>query len=157
MSGYNAERVLSWQEVHRDARVLARTVLEKGPWKGIVVITRGGMLPAAIIARELDLRLIETLCLGSYQNQEQGEIEVLKEAHIENGGKGWLVVDDLADTGRTLAWVQKRLPHAHVAALYVKPAGRERVDSFVLEVSQETWVRFPWDLEMHYAKPLAEQ
>ncbi len=157
MSNYNREVVLSWQEVHRDARRLAEQLIDLGPWRGIVVITRGGMMPAAVVARELDLRLIETLCLASYQGQERGPMQVLKGVELPNGGEGWLVIDDLSDSGQTLAKVHQQLPRAHVAALYVKPEGRYQVHSYVAEVSQETWIRFPWDLEMHYATPWAEQ
>ncbi len=157
MNRYHAEVVLSWQEVHRDARQLAAQLLDQGEWKGIVVITRGGMMPAAIIARELELRLVETLCLASYQGQERGALQLLKGVELADEGAGWLVIDDLADTGQTLALVQKMLPRAHIACLYVKPEGQGVVHSYVQAVSQETWIRFPWDLEMHYATPLAEQ
>ena len=39
------------------------------------------------------------------------------------------------------------LPRAHFATVYAKPAGRPMVDTFVTEVSQDTWILFPWDIE----------
>ena len=38
------------------------------PFEAIVCITRGGLVPAAIVARELDLRLVETVCVASYHD-----------------------------------------------------------------------------------------
>ena len=54
---------VSWDQFHRDARALAWRLADKGPFEAIVCITRGGLVPAAIVARELDLRLIETVCV----------------------------------------------------------------------------------------------
>ena len=54
---------VSWDEMHRDTRVLAWRLLDmhnSSPFKGIIAITRGGMVPAAIIARELEIRVIDT-------------------------------------------------------------------------------------------------
>jgi len=126
--------------------------VEGGPWTGIVAITRGGMVPAAIIARELDIRLIDTLCIASYDDRQQGEATVLKE--VSGDGTGWLIVDDLVDTGRTAKVVRNRLPRAHFATVYAKPAGRPLVNSFVTEVSQDTWILFPWDMELQSVPPI---
>ena len=70
---------VSWDQFHRDARALAWRLADKGPFEAIVCITRGGLVPAAIVARELDLRLIETVCVASYHDyKSQGELQVLK-------------------------------------------------------------------------------
>ncbi|MEI6985508.1 MAG: xanthine phosphoribosyltransferase [Rhodospirillaceae bacterium] len=139
---------LTWEELHRDARALALRLLKPVPWVGIVAIARGGLVPAAIVARELDIRLVETVCLASYDHQVQGDIRVLKALPgVGVGdGVGWVVIDDLADTGRTAALVRVMLPKAHLATLYVKPAGRPLVDTFITEISQDTWINFPWDI-----------
>jgi len=46
---------VSWDQLHRDARALAWRLAELGPWKGIIAITRGGLVPAAVVARELEI------------------------------------------------------------------------------------------------------
>lgn len=143
---------VSWDQLHRDSKALAWRLVEGGPWTGIVAITRGGMVPAAIIARELDIRLIDTLCIASYDDRQQGEATVLKE--VSGDGTGWLIVDDLVDTGRTAKVVRNRLPRAHFATVYAKPAGRPLVNSFVTEVSQDTWILFPWDMELQSVPPI---
>ncbi|MBI3362062.1 MAG: xanthine phosphoribosyltransferase, partial [Chloroflexi bacterium] len=140
---------VSWEELHRHAKALAWRLNEKGPWTGIVAITRGGLVPAAIVARELEVRLVETACTSSYDHQKQRGVELLKPVMEKVGtGKGWIVVDDLADTGKTLTLIKKLLPEAHYACVYAKPEGKPLVDSFVIEVSQDTWIYFPWDVEL---------
>lgn len=158
-SAINKNFPVSWEELHRHTRALSWRLAEMGPWKGIIAITRGGLVPAAILARELDLRVVDTICVSSYDHQSQREARVLKnvaEAAAEEGGKGWLIVDDLVDTGKTARVVREILPNAHLATVYAKPAGRPLVDTFITEVSQDTWIFFPWDIEPQYSVPIAE-
>jgi xanthine phosphoribosyltransferase len=123
-------------------------------------ITRGGLVPAAIVARELGIRVIESVCIASYHEyKEQGALAVLKgiapsiTAIGDGRGKGTLVIDDLTDTGATAKMVRELLPNAHFATVYAKPAGRP-VDTFVTEVSQDTWIYFPWDMGLAYQAPI---
>ncbi len=160
MNPYSKDYPVSWEELHRNARALSWRLLEKGPWKGIIAITRGGLVPAAIICRELDIRLIDTICIVSYSSEgaeanQQGELNILK--GVEGDGEGMLLIDDLVDTGRTAQKVREMLPKAHFATIYAKPAGKPLVDTFVTEVSQDTWIRFPWDMEYTFSKPLADR
>ena len=144
---------ISWDQLHRDAKALSWRLLDHDYFKGIVAVTRGGLVPAAIIARELDIRLVDTVCVFSYDWQDKrGDIEVLKS--IEHDGQHWLIIDDLVDTGRTAETVRKMLPKAHFATIYAKPAGRPLVDTFVTEVSQDTWILFPWDSESQFVQPI---
>lgn len=135
---------VSWEELHRDTRALAWRLAELPAFDTIIAITRGGLVPAAIVARELGVRLVDTVCIASYDDRIQGEATVLKA--IDGPGKGVLVVDDLVDTGVTARIVRKMLPQAHLATVYAKPAGRPDVDTFVTLVSQDTWIVFPWDV-----------
>ena len=152
---------VSWDQFHRDARALAWRLSGAGPFSALVCVTRGGLVPAAIVARELGIRLIETVCIASYHDYEsQGGLEVIKgvsPAIAEMGdGKGVLVVDDLVDTGKTAQVVRDMLPQAHFATVYSKPLGRPLVDTFITEVSQDTWIYFPWDLGLSFQPPLAK-
>lgn len=147
---------VSWEEMHRNSKALAWRLIDKGSWKGLIAITRGGLVPACIIARELDIRLVETLCIASYDHTEQRGADVLKVPQDIGDGAGWLVVDDLVDTGNTFKIAREILPKAHYACIYAKPAGAETTDSFITEVSQDTWIHFPWDLEQAYSAPIAD-
>ena len=152
---------VSWDQFHRDARALAwRLASQRDDWRAIVCITRGGLVPAAIIAREIGTRLIETVCIASYHEySEQGELRVLKEISpelLKDEGDGILIVDDLTDTGKTAGLVRTMLPKAHFATVYAKPKGRPLVDTFITEVSQDTWIFFPWDPGLTFQAPISK-
>ncbi len=149
---YTKNFPVTWEQLHRDAKALAWRLAGERPWKGIIAITRGGLVPAAVVARELEIRVIDTVCVSSYDHQTQGEVEVLK--GVEGDGDGWLVVEDLVDTGRTIKVVRRMLPKAHYSTIYAKPAGRDLVHTFVTEVSQDTWILFPWDTEPQFVQPI---
>jgi xanthine phosphoribosyltransferase len=158
---YEDEIIISWVELHRDARYLSEVLHAKGPWKGIIAVTRGGLVPAALVARELDIHLVDTICVTSYDapaaggaEQKQGRIEVLK--GVSGDGAGFVLIDDLVDTGRTAQTVRQLLPKAYFATLYAKPAGRPIVDTFVKEFKQSKWIHFPWDIEYRFATPIKD-
>ena len=157
---------VTWDQLHREARAVAWRLMDLGPFNGVVAITRGGLIPAAIIARELDLRLVETVSIVTYaaasggtliEEERRGPPVVIKPPAAAGDGTGFLIVDDLVDTGATARVVRALLPRAHFAAVYAKPAGRVTVDSFVTEVSQDTWILFPWDTEPQFIAPLAKR
>ena len=143
---------ISWEQLHRDAKALAWRLVDMKTWRGIVAITRGGLVPASIIARELEIRLVDTVCISSYDFKEMGESKILKSVNIDDND--WLLVDDLVDTGRTAGIVRDMLPKAHFATVYAKPEGRPLVDTFITEVSQDTWILFPWDTESQFVEPI---
>ena len=154
---YQKSFPVSWEELHRTSKALAWRLLELGPFKGLVAVTRGGLVPAAIVARELEIRLIDTACISSYNGSERGALDILKHSDIAGDGKGWLIVDDLVDTGETAKALRTMMPNAHFATVYAKPAGRPLVDTFVTEVSQDTWIFFPWDMEPKPSTPIIGQ
>ncbi len=147
---------VTWDQLHRDSKLLAWRLLDLAPWKGIVAITRGGLIPAAIIARELECRVIETVSVVTYDEQDRGKPSVVKQPVAAGDGTGWLIVDDLVDTGTTAKVVRAILPGAHFATIYAKPAGKPLVDTFITEVSQDTWILFPWDTEAQFIAPIAK-
>jgi len=121
---YQKTYPISWEQLHRDSKALAWRLLDQGEWQGIVAITRGGLVPAAVIARELELHVVDTICISSYQWKDQGKIKILKS--FDGDGDGWLLVDDLVDT-------------------------------FITEVSQDTWILFPWDTESQFVEPISNR
>ena len=150
---------ISWDQIHRDSRALAWRLDGRGPdngaWKAVVAITRGGMAPAMIVARELDIRTVDTISIKSYDHQDQSEVMVLKSPDpvMMGDGTGILIVDDLVDSGKTLEVVRRMYPKAHCATVYAKPKGEPMVDTFITGVSQDTWIFFPWDMALQYVQP----
>ena len=151
---------VTWDQFHRDSRALAWRLQGQGAFDAVIAIARGGLVPATIVARELNIRTVETVAVRSYDHQAQGEIKVLKSISADileraRGGARMLIVDDLVDTGATARIVRNMLPGAHFATVYAKPLGREMVDTFITEVSQDTWIFFPWDLDVQYVPPIS--
>lgn len=137
---------VSWDEIHDASRKLAAELAALGQWQGIIAIARSGLVPAAIIAMELELRLMDTICISSYDGQTQRAAQILKAPNVDiKDGQGWLVIDDLVDTGQTAEIVRGLFPKAYLATLYAKPQGLPFVDCYVDDVAQHTWVYFPWD------------
>ncbi len=150
---------ISWDQIHRDSRALAWRLDGQGPdngaWRAVVAVTRGGMAPAMIVSRELDIRTVDTISIKSYDHQTQADANVLKtpDAELMQDGTGILIIDDLVDSGKTLEVVREMYPKAHFATVYAKPKGRPQVDTFITEVSQDTWIFFPWDMALQYVEP----
>ena len=156
---------VSWDQMHRDARALAWRLDGKGPgedgaWKAVVGITRGGLVPAMIVARELDIRVVDTISVKSYHSgggaaDQRSEAQVIKSPQdaMMGDGTGILIVDDLVDSGKTLELVRSLYPAAHFATVYAKPSGKPQVDTYITEVSQDTWIFFPWDMALQYVQP----
>ena len=151
---------VTWDQFHRDSRALAWRLQNEGPFEACIAITRGGLVPAAIVARELNIRVVESVSVKSYDHQSQGIPIITKPIAADliakaKAGKKLLIVDDLVDTGATARVVREMLPGAHFATVYAKPKGREMVDTFITEVSQDTWIFFPWDLDVAYVPPIS--
>ncbi|WP_118813818.1 xanthine phosphoribosyltransferase [Haemophilus haemolyticus] len=150
--------VVTWDMFQMHARKLSERLLPASQWKGIIAVSRGGLFPAAVLARELGLRHIETVCIASYHDHNnQGELQVLHAAQIPDGGEGFIVVDDLVDTGNTARAIRQMYPNAKFVTVFAKPAGAELVDDYVIDIPQNTWIEQPWDLGLTFVPPLSRK
>ena len=159
---YNEEKFVTWDEVQDHCRSLAQRILDMGRnFKKILVITRGGMFPAGVLARELEIRHIENICIDTYDSKDSQKMKVptLLKPAAEEYLSDVLIVDDLADTGTTLQMVRDMTQNALVVTIFAKPKGESLVDLFHGRVAQNVWVRFPWDTEKgsKFVKPLAQR
>ncbi|MDP9196754.1 MAG: xanthine phosphoribosyltransferase [Pseudomonadota bacterium] len=156
MTGYTADKYVTWDDVQDRCRILAHRIMEQGcPYKKILAITRGGFFPAGILARELDIRNVETVCIDTYTvSAQRGDPVILKPPAPEYTDEV-IVVDDLVDTGSTLALLKQHLKRFITVTIFAKPRGESLVDLYHEKVPQDTWVRFPWDTYRQYVKPLA--
>ncbi|MDR3165559.1 MAG: xanthine phosphoribosyltransferase [Synergistaceae bacterium] len=144
---YHKTFSISWEQLQNDCRALAWKILSfRRNWCKIIAIARGGLIPAAIVARELNISVVDTVCISSYtlRNRNDG-LDILKRPDLADMNDSWLIIDDLVDTGRTAKTVRQMFPGIHFAAVYAKPEGRPIVNTFITEVSQDTWILFPWD------------
>ena len=137
----------SWDRIHRDTQDLCGLLRAYGPFHGILAVTRGGLFPAGLVATFMDIRLIDTICIASYgDDHTQKSFNIIKEPDIGDGA-GWIVIDDLVDSGETYRIIREKLPNATFACLYAKPAGKPHTDIYLTDIAQDIWVVFPWEAE----------
>ncbi|HCM82939.1 MAG TPA: xanthine phosphoribosyltransferase [Alphaproteobacteria bacterium] len=135
---------VSWEEAAALAEKLAEQLMpRRDEFRTIIAITRGGMVPATIIARRLDIKYVDTVGISSYEDKVQGEVQVIKT--IPGNGEGCLVIDDLVDKGTTAQVVRQMLPKSVIAVLYAKPSGKPFADIAVKDIPQDVWIEFPWE------------
>ncbi|MFT5806911.1 MAG: xanthine phosphoribosyltransferase [Moritella dasanensis] len=147
--------IVSWDDLQRDTRKLARKLLPATQWKGIIAVSRGGLVPAAILARELELRHVDTVCISSYDHDHQRDMTVLKSA--PGDGEGFIIIDDLVDSGDTAKKIRQMYPKAKLVTVYAKPLGEPLVDDFVTAIAQDTWIELPWDMAIEFVEPICKQ
>ncbi|MFM2482236.1 xanthine phosphoribosyltransferase [Celerinatantimonas sp. YJH-8] len=146
---------VSWETMQRDVRTLARRLMPATQWTGIIAVSRGGLAPASVLARELGIRYVDTVCISSYDHNNQRDLHVLKK--VETDGEGFIVIDDLVDTGGTAKAIREMYPKARFVTVYAKPQGKPLVDDFVTEVPQGTWIEQPWDMAEVFVKPICDE
>jgi len=146
---YENEFNIDWNRVHNDSIMLSNMISNiSSNWKGIISVTRGGLFPALIIAQNLNIHMVDTICVKSYSDKQRQHVNIIKNCiNIDNKGDGWIVIDDLVDTGETLQHVKKLYPKALFGVIYAKPKGKYITNLFVCEVPQDIWVVFPWDIK----------
>ena len=152
---------VSWDQIHRDSRAPGLAARQARSRRGRLLARGGRHHPRRHGAGD-DRRPrarhphVDTISVSSYDWQKQADAEVLKAPSAEVMGTtapAFSMVDDLVDTGKTLELVRRLYPKAHFATVYAKPQGRSMVDSYITEVSQDTWIFFPWDMALQYVRP----
>ncbi|MCP4393780.1 MAG: xanthine phosphoribosyltransferase [Alphaproteobacteria bacterium] len=141
----NQELIITWDEFHQQTRNALSKICKEMEIKGIIAVARGGVYPAGIFAQDLDIRNIDIICSTSYENKKQLQVPKLTKCP-EGDGEGYIIIDDIVDTGKTIREIKKRMPKAHYVAVYAKQEGIDLVDSYSVAVDQNVWVTFPWDL-----------
>ena len=144
--------LITWDNMQMYTRELAERLLPASQWKGIIAVSRGGLVPAAILARELGIRHVDTICIASYDHDQKGEANILKQA--PGDGEGFIVVDDLVDTGSTAKLIREIYPKAKFVTVCAKPAGATLVDDYIVDIPQDTWIEQPWDTGVSFRAPL---
>ncbi|CAL4321244.1 xanthine phosphoribosyltransferase [Buchnera aphidicola] len=145
--------VVTWDMLQIYTRKLAVRLLEVRSWSGIIAVSRGGLVPSALLARELGIRCVDTVCISSYNdNYLQKNRKIIKKANSHD--EKIIVVDDLVDTGGTAKIIRNLYPKAYFVTIFAKPMGRPLVDDYIIDISQDIWIEQPWDMSISYITPL---
>lgn len=141
----SAKIYISWEEFHNQVKILAAKIKAAGKFNRIVAVSRGGLIPAGILAYELGIRDCDVINMSSYDGDKKrpdDEIEI--KGLLANVDKKTLIVDDLSDSGRTLDLLRRQYPKATRACVYTKPKGQSSCEIFAQSLPDQ-WVVFPWD------------
>ncbi|WP_343183279.1 xanthine phosphoribosyltransferase [Buchnera aphidicola (Neophyllaphis podocarpi)] len=147
--------VVTWDMIQIYSRQLANKLLSVKKWKGIIAVSRGGLVPSALLARELSIRCIDTLCISSYEYNTLKNLKIIKKA--ERDGNNIIIVDDLVDTGGTAQIIRKLYPKAYFVTIFAKPISRSLVDDYIIDVPQKIWIEQPWDMGFSYFPPIVHE
>jgi uncharacterized protein len=149
------KRILGWDDITRLVDALARQ-LQESHFDAMLVVTRGGMVPAGLLSESLDIRNILVAAVQFYNGigSTLDNPEFLQfPAHSLLQGKSILVVDDVWDSGRTASDVRERVIQGGgspvLAVLHYKPhASRypDRSPDFFAEITED-WIVYPWDTD----------
>lgn len=141
------KKFLKWAHMHQLSCLLAKQLQGHGI-KHILAVSRGGLFPAQIVARRLDIRHIETFCCKSYViGDRRGPLELTAPVPRIEDVSEWIVIDDICDSGQTLRAIKKTYPGIKTACLYKREEDRPECDYWVQKVSVDgPWLVFPWEM-----------
>ena len=100
---------------------------------------------------------VDTVCVSSYTLKEQGRAEDNKKHRGGIDGGNALIIDDLVDTGKTAQNRKANVARCSFRHGLRKPDGKPYVDTYITEVSQDTWILVPWDSEIQFVEPLIQR
>ncbi|HEY8449622.1 MAG TPA: phosphoribosyltransferase family protein [Bacillota bacterium] len=148
------KRYLSWTDVEQLVKKLIERIGPVTHYDSLLVITRGGMVPACLISEWTGMRNILVAAVMFYTGVDRTLerpvfLQFPPDPYLRS--KRTLIVDDVWDSGRTVMAVKERVRAAGgiptVAVLHYKP-GRscfpeERPDFYAEET--DAWIVYPWD------------
>ena len=135
----------TYEEMHKKAVKLGHLIKNKNiNFDKMVVVSRGGFVPAAVIAYTLGIQDVDIVSIQSYIHREAGKTIVHRAPKTD---EIVLVIDDIVDKGGTARALREYMPNMHLAVIYAKPRGLPLASTYVEEITQDTWPVFPWDEE----------
>lgn len=140
---------LSWDEIKHWSDTLAEKIaadcadLEQAT---LVAVSRGGLIPAQLVAYKLNIRDVRVMKLISYNDAGQREeIKDISTDRLFDGGDVYFI-DDLADSGSTVEYIRKKFPTARICTLLMKTCCEKEPDICARTgLDAKCWLVFPWD------------
>ncbi|HET8593809.1 MAG TPA: phosphoribosyltransferase [Intrasporangium sp.] len=148
------KEVLTWEVFGTASRELAQTIADSGFEPEILIaVARGGLLPGGALSYALGLKLTDAINVEFYTDVHETLPDPVLLAPLLDTesirGRRLLVVDDVADSGRTLALVLDLLrehgAEAKSAVIYAK--SRSEVEPDYVWRRTDEWIVFPWSAE----------
>ncbi len=144
------KQYISWENIQEWSKIIADKIAADSPdisQVTMIAVSRGGLVPAQLIAYRLNIRDIRLMKLISYDNNNRrGETKDISTDRLFDGSDVY-VIDDLADTGETIRYLRKRFPNARQCTLITKDNCGEKPDLTAVTMPGDAWLVFPWDEE----------
>ncbi|MEO8083442.1 MAG: phosphoribosyltransferase family protein [Ardenticatenales bacterium] len=143
---------LTWEDVVSLTRTLAGQIAAT-PFDVLLAVSRGGLVPAAVLASLLERRDLVSAALASYRDEARTDRMTVYNFPPDDAlrDRRVLIVDDIWDSGHTAMAIRDRVASAGgtpiVAVLHYKP-GRsafrdDAPDHWVVETDR--WIVYPWE------------
>jgi xanthine phosphoribosyltransferase len=146
------ETIIEYDVINSITKSLAlRLSTSKKKFTHIIGISKGGLLPSIIFGHIFDARVL-ALGIKSYNNKDNGDIEVYQDIDLDYLDKDSiiLVVDDICDSGKTIEFVKKKIGDRFRDAVYVSLFAKKQtqhiVDDYGMNVNNDSWLVFPWEV-----------
>ncbi|OYT49046.1 MAG: phosphoribosyl transferase [Desulfurococcales archaeon ex4484_42] len=164
-------KLVSWDDIVKWSRELAKKIKESGFKPDVVVaVARGGFIPARLICDFLGVENLLSLQSQHWtEAAKAAERAIIKFPYkVDLTGKKVLLVDDIVDTGESLALAKKyilenwRPKELRIATLqWIKPVAKIKPDYYLIEVTEWVWFQYPWtrleDTYQFFKRMLSEE
>lgn len=141
---------MSWEATIGHCEQLAGMIRDFRP-EAIVGLSRGGLVPTRILSDILGVDTVGILGVKFYKAMGKATDfpKITQELTMEMAGKRVLVVDDIADTGRSLVVAKDYLQRKgageiRIATLHYKPNSMFKPDYYVATTT--AWIAYPWEI-----------
>lgn len=142
---------ISWSKIERMCKKLAEKIKDYNPdW--LIGISRGGLIPVRLLSDYLNISNVAIIRIEFYKtiNQTSDFPQITQPLQVDVKDKKILVVDDVVDTGMSIAVAKEHIKRAgakevRVASLHYKPKSNLKPDYFIEET--ESWIVYPWEKE----------
>jgi len=143
------KQYITWDEINHWSGKLAEKIAadcDDLQQATLVAVSRGGLIPAQIVAYKLNIRDVRVMKLISYdENNVRGETKDISTDRLFDGSDVY-IIDDLADSGDTIKYLRQKYPSSKMCTLLQKTCCKEHPDICVREnIAKDTCLVFPWD------------
>ena len=129
---YKVQKV-SWQQIEHGTYLISEWVKkQKINFKGIWAPPRGGLIPGIMISHQTKLELLD-----------RTEVKLFKDKDMLKSYKPLLIIDDIADTGKTLQYFSN-VNNVYIATLFYHDQCSFKPDYWVFKKNNQ-WIEYPWE------------
>jgi len=138
---------ISDTRVYAACRQIAQKIKERTPQNFVLAaVSRGGLVPATIVAHWLDVKEIKFIRLSSYDNQQERSEIIDTTTDIIPDEPNTYIIDDICDSGETVNYLRSKYPHAQIYTL-VNKNQQIQPDFAPITEPHNLWINFPWEFE----------